>query len=214
MTAARPHHRRARRSSPTAAETLQRLTAARDDLDAGAAERRRREDLLIQQYAVASGDAADVVARRDATLANLDRRAREVRDAAAAELAAVEARQQQVLVQLHDHRTAEELSAWFGLPPKRLRQILRPDRGSGAAGAAAGDEHRSADLADPPTPTPPASGGVPVSEPARSSRTPAAVAGPLSPAVAAPVPKPAAEVVDDSAPPAAVSPATGQNGGS
>ena len=105
MTATRPPRRRAGRSSAAAAETLQRLTAARADLDAAVVERRRREDALIEQYAAASGEIADVVARRDAALADLDRRTREIRDAAAAELAEIQARQQQVLVELNHHRT-------------------------------------------------------------------------------------------------------------
>ena len=128
MTASRPTRRRSRGGSPAAAEALARLTAAREHLDADAAERRRREDALIQDFATATGEAADVAARRDAALAELDRQIRAVHDQAAAALAAVQARKEEVLVQLHTHRTAEELAAWFGLPPKRLRHILRTRR--------------------------------------------------------------------------------------
>ena len=171
MTATRPPRRRAGRSSAAAAETLQRLTAARADLDAAVVERRRREDALIEQYAAASGEIADVVARRDAALADLDRRTREIRDAAAAELAEIQARQQQVLVELNHHRTLEELSTWFGVPEKRLRQILRAHRASGDVAGAAGGSDRSDDVAEPRPPSPPGVAEVPVAEPAPAPTT-------------------------------------------
>ena len=184
MTATRPPRRRAGRSSAAAAETLQRLTAARADLDAAVVERRRREDALIEQYAAASGEIADVVARRDAALADLDRRTREIRDAAAAELAEIQARQQQVLVELNHHRSLEELSTWFGVPEKRLRQILRAHR---ASGDVAGGSDRSDDVAEPRPPSPPGVAEVPVAKPAPAPTTSDAD-GPPPPAPPAPAP--------------------------
>jgi hypothetical protein len=140
---------------------LARLTVAREHLDADATERRRREDVLIQHYATATGEAADVAARRDTALAELDRQIRAVHDEAAAALAAVQARKEEVLVQLHAHRTAEELAAWFGLSPKRLRQILRARRENGA-----GVVHRCDGPIDPEPPTDPASGPPTADDPA------------------------------------------------
>ena len=163
MTASRPTRRRSRGGSPAAAEALARLTAAREHLDADAAERRRREDALIQDFATATGEAADVAARRDAALAELDRQIRAVHDQAAAALAAVQARKEEVLVQLYAHRTAEELAAWFGLPPKRLRHILRTRR---ANPNGPGVAHRCDGPIDPEPPTDPASGPAPADDPA------------------------------------------------
>jgi ABC-type transporter Mla subunit MlaD len=189
VTATRPPRRRAGRSSAAAAETLQRLTAARADLDAAVVERRRREDALIEQYAAASGEIADVVARRDAALADLARRTREIRDGAAAELDEIQARQQQVLVELNHHRTLEELSTWFGVPEKRLRQILRAHRASGDMAGASGGSDRSDDVPEPRAPSPPRPPGVaevPVAEPAPAVTTSVAGNGAPSPATPAP----------------------------
>jgi hypothetical protein len=127
-TTPRPARRRARAGSPAAAAALARLTAAREQLDADAADRRRREDTLIQQYALASGDAADALTRRDTALAELDRQVRTVRDDAAAAVEAAHARQVAVLVELNTTRSAEQLAALFGLRVKRVRQLLRDHR--------------------------------------------------------------------------------------
>jgi hypothetical protein len=127
-TTPRPARRRARAGSPAAAAALARLTAAREQLDALAAERRRREDTLIQEYALAAGDAADAHTRRDTALAELDRQVRAVRDDAAAEIEAAQARQVAVLVELNTTRSAEQLASLFGLRVKRVRQLLRAHR--------------------------------------------------------------------------------------
>jgi ABC-type transporter Mla subunit MlaD len=201
VTATRTPRRRAGRSSAAAAETLQRLTAARADLDAAVVQRRRREDALIEQYAAASGQTADVVARRDAALADLDRRTREIQDAAAAELDEIQARQQQVLVELNHHRTLEELSTWFAVPEKRLRQILRAHRASG--NVAGGD--RSDHVAEPRPPSPPSPAEVPMPESGPAVTT--SVVGNGAPSAATPGPAPAE--VSGGSDPASTEPVSG-----
>jgi hypothetical protein len=205
VTATRPPRRRAGRSSTAAAETLQRLTAARADLDAPVVQRRRREDALIEQYAAASGQTADVVARRDAALAGLDRRTREIRDAAGAELDEIQARQQQVLVELNHHRTLEELSTWFGVPEKRLRQVLRAHRASGGVAGAAGGSDGSDEVLKPRSPSPPGVAEVPVPESAPAPTTSVAGNGAPSPAPPAPAPAQVSRRFD----PASAEPAAG-----
>ena len=104
--------RRPRRRSGHGAEspTLARLAAAREQLDAEIVERRRREDELLTEYAAATDAVTEAEARRDAALADLERQATQVREAAEQELATLEARQGAVLVALHADRTAEELA--------------------------------------------------------------------------------------------------------
>jgi hypothetical protein len=43
-----------------------------------------------------------------------------------------------VLVELNHHRSLEELSTWFGVPEKRLRQLLRAHRTSGGVAGVTG----------------------------------------------------------------------------
>ena len=106
--------RRPRRRSRHGAEspTLARLAAAREQLDAEIVERRRREDEQLTEYAAATDAVTEAEARRDAALADLERQATQVREAAEQELATLEARQGAVLVALHADRTAEELATW------------------------------------------------------------------------------------------------------
>jgi hypothetical protein len=180
------------------------LTAARADLDAAVVQRRRREDALIEQYAAASGQTADVVARRDAALADLDRRTREIRDAAAAELDEIQARQQQVLVELNHHRTLEELSTWFAVPEKRLRQILRAHRASGDMAGGDRSDH-VAEPRPPSPPSPPSVAEVPMPESGPAVTT--SVVGNGAPSAATPGPAPAE--VSGGSDPASTEPAPG-----
>ena len=109
-------------------QTLARLTAAREQLDAALVARRRREDELLTEYAVVTDAVTDAEARRDQALADLERQAAEVRAAAEQELATLEARQGAVLVALHGDRTAEELAHLVTLPVRRVRTLLRAQR--------------------------------------------------------------------------------------
>ncbi len=110
-------------------EHLARLTAARDRLDADRTERRRREDNALAQYAAAAGEADGVIARRDAALAELDRRREAVHAQADAELAVLSERQSGVLGELAElGRRAEDLAALVGLPVKRVRALLQQHR--------------------------------------------------------------------------------------
>jgi hypothetical protein len=68
-TNGRGRPRRTRRS-PAEQQRLERLTAACDQLDATAAERRRREDEALAGYAATAGEADEVIAARDVALAN------------------------------------------------------------------------------------------------------------------------------------------------
>jgi hypothetical protein len=128
MPPPRSTRRRSRGGSPVAAQVLAQLTAARDQLDAAAADRRRREDELLREWATAAGDAADTVARRDAALADLERQRQAVLDAAAAETATAQTRQAAALAELTRFRTAEEIGALVGMNEKRVRQIVRAHR--------------------------------------------------------------------------------------
>ena len=121
MPPPRSTRRRSRGGSPVAARVLAQLTAARDQLDAAAGDRRRCEDELLREWATAAGDAADTVARRDAALADLERQRQAVLDAAAAETAAAETRQTRF-------RTVEEIGALVGMNEKRVRQLVRAHR--------------------------------------------------------------------------------------
>ncbi len=125
----RPRRQRATGNGPEQGEHLARLTASRDRLDAAQTERRRREDTALGQYAAAAGEADAVIARRDAALAELDRRSTAVHDQAAAELAVLAERQSGVLAELAElGRRAEDLAALFDLPVKRVRALLQQHR--------------------------------------------------------------------------------------
>lgn len=125
----RPRRQRATGNGPEQGEQLARLTASRDRLDAAQTERRRREDTALGQYAAAAGEADAVIARRDAALAELDRRSTAVHDQAAAELAVLAERQSGVLAELAElGRRAEDLAALFDLPVKRVRALLQQHR--------------------------------------------------------------------------------------
>ena len=131
------------------------LAAARDRLDAEEAERRRREDEAFERYARADADAAQIVAERDATLADLESQAQRTRDAATASLGEVEARQREILAEFHaGGRKADDLAAMFGLAVKRVRTLLRQARPPvGAAAPAAAPQARVAtDAATPAAP--------------------------------------------------------------
>ena len=127
--------RRPRRRSGHGAEspTLARLAAAREQLDAEIVERRRREDEQLTEYAAATDAVTEAEARRDAALADLERQATQVREAAEQELATLEARRGAVLVALHADRTAEELATLVSLPLRRVRTLLRTHREPPAA---------------------------------------------------------------------------------
>ena len=132
MTA--PAHRPRRRSGHGAeSPTLARLAAAREQLHAEIVERRRREDEQLTEYAAATDAVTEVEARRDAALADLERQATQVREAAEQELATLEAWQGAVLVALHADRTAEELATLVSLPLRRVRTLLRTHREPPAA---------------------------------------------------------------------------------
>ena len=105
-----PRRPRRRSGNGDRSPTLTRLAAARAQLDAEIVERRRREDELLTEYAAATDAVTDVEARRDAALADLERQATQMREAADRELATLEARQGAVLVALHEDHTAEELA--------------------------------------------------------------------------------------------------------
>jgi DNA-directed RNA polymerase specialized sigma24 family protein len=164
MTSSSTRPRRARRSD-AGADRLQRLTEARDRLDAEQAERRKREDAALADYAAAAGEADAVITRRDAALADLDRQRQAVRDDAAAALAALEQRQTTVLAELHAlGRRAEDLAALFDLPVKRVRALLRDHRGRAAT---SGNAAPTAAMATAPV----------ASSPALEPAQPASVAG-------------------------------------
>jgi small-conductance mechanosensitive channel len=134
-TTGRGHPRRTRRS-PAEQQRLERLTAARDQLDAAAAERRRREDEALAGYAARAGEADEVIAARDVALADLDRQRQAVIDGAATKLADIDARKTAVLAVLNElGRSAEELSALFEIPVKKVRALLRTQRRSTSAPA-------------------------------------------------------------------------------
>jgi hypothetical protein len=151
MTA--PIQRPRRRSGKGgSSHTLARLTAAREQLDANIAERRRREDALLAQYAAVADAVADVAARRDAALADLDRQAEQLRDDVQQELAALETQQGDILVALHANRPAEQLADLVGLPLKRVRVLLRAHRGPAPTAASDTADGTSADAPAPAAP--------------------------------------------------------------
>ncbi|ANY10789.1 translation initiation factor IF-2 [Pseudonocardia sp. HH130630-07] len=109
------------------------IAAARDRLDADQAERRRREDEAFARYARADRDAEQIVADRDAVLADLERRRRGAEGDAETRLGEVEVRRREILAELHrDGRKAEDLAAMFELPLKRVRGQLRQARRASA----------------------------------------------------------------------------------
>ncbi|GAA1388601.1 hypothetical protein GCM10009613_26190 [Pseudonocardia kongjuensis] len=113
------------------------IAAARDRLDADQAERRRREDEAFARYARADRDAEQIVADRDAVIADLEQRRRDAEGEAQKRLEEVETRQREVLAELHrEGRKAEDLAAMFELSVKRVRGHLRQARrASGATDA-------------------------------------------------------------------------------
>jgi hypothetical protein len=130
----RPRRPRRTRRSPAEQQRLERLTAACDQLDATAAERRRREDEALAGYAATAGEADEVIAAREVALAHLDRQRQAVIDGAAAKLADIDARKTAVLAVLNElGRSAEELSALFEIPVKKVRALLRTQRRSTSA---------------------------------------------------------------------------------
>ena len=144
--------RRPRRPGGRESPTLARLTAAREQLDAEIVERRGREDALLTEYAAATDAVTAAEARRDAALAELERQAAQLREAAGQELATLEARQGAVLVALHGDRTTEELAQLVSLPLRRVRTLLRSYRDPDDADDTAADT---------------AAGGGPAARPAR-----------------------------------------------
>jgi hypothetical protein len=72
-----------------------------------------------------------VIAARDVALADLDRQRQAVIDGAAAKLADIDARKTAVLAVLSElGRSADELSALFEIPVKKVRALLRTQRRS------------------------------------------------------------------------------------
>ena len=130
--------RRARRrpGGGAGSDTLARLVAAREQLDADIVAQRRREDELLAEYAAVADAAGAVAARRDAALADLDRQAAQVRAAADRELSALEAQQGAVLVAMHAHRPADGLANLVDLPVKQVRGLLRTHRAPAQASPA------------------------------------------------------------------------------
>lgn len=110
------------------AQTLARLTAAREQLDADSVTRRQREDGLLREYAAVVDAVSAATTRRDTVLEELERRARQVRATAETELEALEGRRGRVLAALNADRSADELAQLVGLPPKRVRTLLRAHR--------------------------------------------------------------------------------------
>jgi hypothetical protein len=168
MTA--PIQRPRRRSGKGgSSHTLARLTAAREQLDANIAERRRREDALLAQYAAVADAVADVAARRDAALADLDRQAEQLRDDVQQELAALQTQQGDILVALHANRPAEQLADLVGLPLKRVRVRLRAHRGPAPTAASDTADGTSPDA---PAPAAPALAAPPPDRPGRADSRP------------------------------------------
>jgi hypothetical protein len=161
-----PRRPRRRSGNGDRSPTLTRLAAARAQLDAEIVERRRREDELLTEYAAATDAVTDVEARRDAALADLERQATQMREAADRELATLEARQGAVLVALHEDRTAEELATLVSLPLRRVRTLLRTHREPTAA------ETRSP-TPPPDAPAPGPSAEHPATRPAATDSPPA-----------------------------------------
>ena len=160
--------RRPRRPGGRESPTLARLTAAREQLDAEIVERRGREDALLTEYAAATDAVTAAEARRDAALAELERQAAQLREAAGQELATLEARQGAVLVALHGDRTTEELAQLVSLPLRRVRTLLRSYRDPDDADDTADDDTAAA--AAPPLDRPAAASTPPAGNPARRRR--------------------------------------------
>jgi hypothetical protein len=158
-----PRRPRRRSGNGDRSPTLTRLAAARAQLDAEIVERRRREDELLTEYAAATDAVTEVEVRRDAALADLERQATQMREAADRELATLEARQGAVLVALHGDRTAEELAQLVSLPLRRVRTLLRT--------------HREPTAAETRSPTPPPDAPAP-GPPAHPATRPAATGSP------------------------------------
>jgi hypothetical protein len=221
MTA--PIQRPRRRSGKGgSSHTLARLTAAREQLDANIAERRRREDALLAQYAAVADAVADVAARRDAALADLDRQAEQLRDDVQQELAALQTQQGDILVALHANRPAEQLADLVGLPLKRVRVRLRAHRGPAptAASLAAPPPDRPGRADSRPTsPTPPdsAAGNGAVTAAGPGNPTASRSAGVAEQPAAAdaprlPEPEPGADRSQDVRGPAGAAPADADRG--
>lgn len=187
--------RRPRRPGGRESPTLARLTAAREQLDAEIVERRGREDALLTEYAAATDAVTAAEARRDAALAELERQAAQLREAAGQELATLEARQGAVLVALHGDRTTEELAQLVSLPLRRVRTLLRSYR----------DPDDADDTADDDTA---AAAAPPLDRPAAAS-TPPAAAAPT--AGAGPRPVGAGSASDQAAEPAPTRPLDGEH---
>ena len=148
MTA--PARRPRRRPGGGGSETLARITAARERLDAEIVARRRRELELLTEYAAVTDAVTDVEARRDEALADLERQAAQLREAADQELASLELRQAGVLVALHGDRTAEELAHLVGLPLSRVRRLIRTQREPSATTNGAPPARPAAEPSAPP----------------------------------------------------------------
>lgn len=192
--------RRPRRPGGRESPTLARLTAAREQLDAEIVERRGREDALLTEYAAATDAVTAAEARRDAALAELERQAAQLREAAGQELATLEARQGAVLVALHGDRTTEELAQLVSLPLRRVRTLLRSYRDPDDADDTADDDTADDDTA--------AAAAPPLDRPAAAS-TPPAAAAPT--AGAGPRPVGAGSASDQAAEPAPTRPLDGEH---
>ena len=174
--------RRPRRPGGRESPTLARLTAAREQLDAEIVERRGREDALLTEYAAATDAVTAAEARRDAALAELERQAAQLREAAGQELATLEARQGAVLVALHGDRTTEELAqletANMGMPIGSSRWCATA---ADTAAAAAPPLDRPAAASTPPAAAAPTAGAGPRPVGAGSASDQAAEPAPTRP---------------------------------
>lgn len=131
MTTSRPRRPRARTTPAAAAAQLERVKAARDELDARSADQQRQEDTLIAAYLAAEHDKTTAIAARDARVAELQQHIATLNQETEQELAAAEQRARAALAGLSKTRSAPQLSTMLDLKVKQIRARLRAHNNPG-----------------------------------------------------------------------------------
>lgn len=134
MTTPRHDHRRTRRraTAQPLSDELARALARRDELDAATAEDRDREAELVAEYFSTVAEEADIRARHDAALAELDDRRRAIADDADQAVAVTEKRRAAVVTALNKRRSVQHLVTMLGQPRRRIDKLIRLHTGQDA----------------------------------------------------------------------------------
>ena len=132
MSTSRSPRRRPQPASSVPPDELARLRAARDELDAIDTDHRSREDNLLAEYLSAKTEVADIKARRDAAITDLDAKRCAIVDNAEQALADAEQRQAAAVAQLSQRRSAQKLMALLGLSRRRVDTLIHLHRAQSA----------------------------------------------------------------------------------